>query len=69
MKGENKIVTKKENTIDRQKTDENIKLIWDAINDIKESLKNLVISVNKPTGNSNEKRQTIETRKERSQDS
>ena len=52
-----------------KKTAENIKLIWDAINDIKESLKNLVISVNKSTGNSNEKQQTIEKRKERSQDS
>ena len=69
MKGENKIVTKKKTPLTDKKTDENIKVIWDAINDIKQSLKNLVISVNKSTGNSDEKRQAIEKRKERSQDS
>ena len=54
MKDENKIVTKKKTPFTDKKTDENIKLIWDAINNIKESLKDLVISVNKSTGNSNE---------------
>ena len=58
VKGGNKIVTKKKTPVtDKKKTDENIKLIWDAIDDVKEILKNLVISVNKSTGNSNEKRQ------------
>ena len=69
MKGENKIATKKKTSLTDKKTDENIKLIWDAINDIKESFKNLVISVNKSAGNSNEKRQTTEKRKECFQDS
>ena len=55
MKGGNKIVAKKKTPVRDKKTDENIKLIWDAINDIKESLKNLVIGVSKSTGNSNEK--------------
>ena len=47
MKGENKIVTKKKTPLTDKKTDQNIKLIWDAINDITESLKKVLISVNK----------------------